>query len=353
MHTVLRIDQLLCQVDKPRLTSIADLALEPGDELVYCAGFEDRAHYVPSLVATKCPNDITVFKIIYSPSLVQNRSAEIELFADNRAVNNMSGVYDREDPAWFGEELLESIRSGKGRLFIDISAMSKLLIVQILAAVGKHSMGFSNCTVIYTEAEKYPPDQKEVARRIADRGYNPYDILFLSKGVIEVAIIPELSSVALQGQPTRLVFFPSFNVDQLSALRNETQPSAITLIHGIPPAEENIWRLKAIQELNNTNSLASREDFYASTLEYGETIDNLSNIYNAHGEFERIIVAPTGSKMQAVAVGIFRAFMDDITIAYPTPREFAHPEQYTSGCRRVYRLDLDKFFEISFANREM
>ena len=62
---------------------------------------------------------------------------------------------------------------------------------------------------------------------------------------------------------------------------------------------------------------------------------------------ERIVVAPTGSKMQTVAVGIFRAFLDDIQIVYPTPHLFPKPDKYTTGSRKMYRLDLDSFSEIS------
>ena len=45
----------------------------------------------------------------------------------------------------------------------------------------------------------------------------------LSSGVFDVIAVPELSSVALGGQPIRLIAFPSFNTDQLTALVSEIQ----------------------------------------------------------------------------------------------------------------------------------
>ena len=72
----------------------------------------------------------------------------------------------------------------------------------------------------------------------------------------------------------------------------------------------------------------------------------LLDIYDKYSVMERIIIAPTGSKMQTVAVGIFKAFMDDIQIVYPTPRLFPEPKEYTKGARQLYILNLDSLSEI-------
>ena len=56
--------------------------------------------------------------------------------------------------------------------------------------------------------------------------------------------------------------------------------------------------------------------------------------------FDRLVVAPTGSKMQAVAVAMLRAALYDVQIVYPTPQTFTEPDRYTVGTRRLYELDL-------------
>jgi hypothetical protein len=56
--------------------------------------------------------------------------------------------------------------------------------------------------------------------------------------------------------------------------------------------------------------------------------------------FDRIVVAPTGSKMQAVAVGLFRAVLYDVQIVYPTPQIFTAPHEHTVGIRQLYKVDL-------------
>jgi hypothetical protein len=57
---------------------------------------------------------------------------------------------------------------------------------------------------------------------------------------------------------------------------------------------------------------------------------------------ERLLISPTGSKMQAVAVGIFRSFVEDVQIVYPTPRSFLSPSEYTHGIGQIHLLPLER-----------
>jgi hypothetical protein len=50
--------------------------------------------------------------------------------------------------------------------------------------------------------------------------------------------------------------------------------------------------------------------------------------------------------MQTVAVGLFRALMDDVQIVYPTPKEFRSPSNYTKGVGRLYSLELGAFAPV-------
>ena len=71
---------------------------------------------------------------------------------------------------------------------------------------------------------------------------------------------------------------------------------------------------------------------------YRETLRILIEKYRERSMFDRLVVAPTGSKMQAVAVALFRAALYDVF--YPTPQIFTEPDRYTVGARRLYELDL-------------
>jgi len=47
--------------------------------------------------------------------------------------------------------------------------------------------------------------------------------------------------------------------------------------------------------------------------------------------------------MQTVAVGLLRAFLEDIQIVYPTPTDFLKPEKYTHGIGQMHLLSLEPF----------
>jgi hypothetical protein len=113
--------------------------------------------------------------------------------------------------------------------------------------------------------------------------------------------------------------------------------------HGIPPRPENAWRCEALKRLNNIESIARREEKETSTLDYRETLDYLLEVYANYSIMERIVIAPIGSKMQTAAVGIFRTFMEDVQIVYPTPKKFSKPADYTKGIRDIHCLNLEVF----------
>ena len=128
--------------------------------------------------------------------------------------------------------------------------------------------------------------------------------------------------------------------------RSELQPSRFTFIEGTPPSPENQWRTAAIATLNRLNLLHTAQRCMTSTLDYAETLDLLLRLYAEHGVRERLVVSPTGSKMQTVAVGLFRAFIGDVQIVYPTPRGFLAPADYTIGVGPLHCLSLEPFASL-------
>jgi len=345
MDRVSRKDDILRDIKKPELKVLDAFAIGNEDALILCAGFEDRALAVLEQQTTSGNAGFTVLVMQYRPYIKENKYTEIKELCEKNAINMIESTYDRENPAGICDKMLSLLNGVNGKIYIDISAMSRLLIVQIIVSLYRSSHGFENVVILYTEASEYPPEEEEVSSAIAKSGSDSvYRTMFISSGVLEVTVVPELSSVGLQGQPIRLVTFPSFNIDQLSALRGELQPSSFSFIHGIPHLPENAWRLEAIKKLNHIEEILQREDMNASTLDYRQTLDHLLVIYSKHGVMERIILSPIGSKMQSVAVGLFKAFIDEIQIAYPTPRSFVSPSKYTKGVYAIYSLNLQSFW---------
>jgi len=347
IYRVERIDEKLRTLPKPILEPIKEIFLEPEDTLILAADLEDRCLGSLKYMEASGSKGFTAILIQYEPHLEENRMVDIMQSLSRMGARVDEMTYDRCNPVGGGEALVEKLEKlGRtGAIYLDISAMSRFFIVQALVALGKSERGFSDTTVLYSEALNYPPDQSDVDKEIEKNGIDSiYRTMFISAGVYEVTIVPELASIVMYGQPVRLVAFPSFNIDQLASLRWDIQPYSFNFIHGIPPSPENAWRPEAIKKLNHTDDIKiNKQDLEASTLYYEETLEHLLKIYDEYNYLERIFIAPTGSKMQTVAVGIFRTFMNDVQIVYPTPRKFPSPKRYTEGIKNIYSLDLKSF----------
>ena len=295
-----------------------------------------------------------VLLVEYDPYIEANKADEMKEMCTLNNINYTSVKYDRQNPANGGHLSISHLPANTKRLWIDISGMSRLLIVQILVALSQREQGFKDAYILYAEASSYLPHREEVAAAIKELDPSSENLLmFLSSGVFEVSVVPELSSVALQGQPIRLVVFPSFNSGQLIALRSVIQPSFISIINGMPPALGNQWRTEAIRKINKVDSILNKDEETTSTLDYRETFDYLLSLYAQYSALERLVISPIGSKMQSVAVGLIRSFFNDIQTTYPTPRIFTQPSEYTIGVKQLYCLQLSMFptrSEISHLN---
>ena len=103
-----------------------------------------------------------------------------------------------------GEEL-QRFTQQFDRVFIDISGMSRLLIVQTLVAlISKQSQPI---TIIYGEAEEYPPSKDEFEQDNNEDNAKPGPS-YLSAGIFEITATPELSSVSMLGEAIRLDRIP-------------------------------------------------------------------------------------------------------------------------------------------------
>lgn len=336
-------DEQLRDLSWPELEQVDQISLALEDWLVICAGFEERALGVLKN-AIRTQTVFRVLLILYRPLLRKNREGEIRRICNEAGIRPVEVIYDRKNLAGFDRILLEKLSAVRGRLLVDISAMSRLLITQVLVALGTRPQSFQTCSVAYAEARSYPPDRKKAEAKLKRSEADPtFAILFLSSGVFEVTALPELSSFAMAGAQTRLITFPSLDAHHLIALRTELQPSRFSFLEGVPPKEQNRWRQDFISRLNRLDDIQGAERHGVSTLDYRETIRCLLKIYAQYGIRERLLLSPTGSKMQTVAAGIFRSWVRDVQIVYPTSRGFRSPSKYTLGVEALYLLPLEVF----------
>ncbi len=334
----LRSDEILKQIEWPTLEEIHEPRVQQGDCVLVCAGFEDRAVEFLRRTCELPISGFTLGLIRYGPELSQNRVEELRKHSLRADLNVTEFYYDRENPSGIGEELLDFSRRFP-RVLIDIAGMSRLLIVQAIVALIRGRV--PSISVLYSEAMEYPPTKDEFESDLQD-GDVGQPVSYLSSGIFEIAAAPELSSVSMSGEAIRLIAFPSFDPAQLENSIQELQPTYTDVIHGAPPDVENEWRMEAIRLLNELtlDELHRKSDFTASTLDYREAMNIILAIYGRRSMFDRLVIAPTGSKMQTVAVGIIRAVLHDVQVVYPTPHVFTQPDRYTLGVRRIYQLDL-------------
>ena len=347
---LLRIDEHLRTINWPGLQKIETPSVEAGDFLLVCAGFEDRAIESLRRTCESGKKDFSLGIVDYRPINKANKKTELYEIAQSAKLAPHKLIYDRENPTGIGEKLTRLLEEQAAkRVFVDISGMSRLLIVQVLVALINENEQYRPIKIIYGEAEAYSPSEEEFKQDHIDAKNRP-ETSYLSSGILEIAITPELSSVAMLGEAIRLIAFPSLDHIQFTNLIEQLQPTYVEVIDGIPPDVRNRWRTDAIRELNKTTlkMLKNHAKHEACTLDYSVTLDILLKIYKEHNVFNRLLIAPTGSKMQTVAVGLFRAALQDIQIVYPTPKiSDSDSEKYTDGLSRLYEVELpvEKIFE--------
>lgn len=328
-----RIEALL-----PALKPLANPCLREGEVLVTSGGFEDRA--LSAAKTLSCKGSGCAIILDYSPQDSRNKVHEIvALLRGNGFSRIIMNGYDRFNPESFPQRLTTSLTElGVDKVILDISAMSKLAIILCLDVCKE-----INCDVrlFYAEARHYGPSQAmfENAKERKDLHQPSMQVYTGVKGVIRVT---RLSSVSMQGQPTAAIAFMSLNELLTQAMLDVAYPSRLFLINGKPP--DHIWREEATAWIHEQLRLEWPENDNpifrsgkrkglpkrtTSTLNYRETVRVLLDLYWKLAVDHRVLLAPTGSKLQTVGCFFAKALHPDIHIEYPTPNGFL--DLYSDG----------------------
>ena len=154
----------------------------------------------------------------------------------------------------------------------------------------------------------------------------------------------------------------------LRALMSSISPMHFFLISSVPP--RLAWREDATLKLHeklledfiadNPRNEDSKLERRCSTLQYEETFRMLAALYKKYCYEYRIILAPTGSKMQALGCALIKCCCPDIHIEYPTPesyftKEFSSQRQEAihQVCFEHFSAFLDMISENSQLNGEL
>jgi hypothetical protein len=331
-------------LDLPKIEPCTDLFLTEEDVFVTVAGFEDRR--VAACRLMRSGSRPHVFVIRYLPQDDRNDEQSILKELSEKGIAVSKGVYlsyDRFDPHSFPEEFASRFReTGAKTIILDASVMSKLLLLLCLDVCRELGCGVS---VMYAEAKHYGPSLEAFEKAKQDlEKYRPSIQVYA--GVHGLLRHARFSSVAMQGQPTAAIAFMSFNEQLTQALINEVSPSRLFLINGRPPSL--LWRENATAWIHERLRKEWRESDNpvgdsglplraTSTLWYAETVNLLLDLYWKLSIDHRILIAPTGSKMQTLGVFIVKRLHPDIHIEYPTPVGFL--DAYSQEIGQAWKVE--------------
>jgi hypothetical protein len=339
----------------PRLEPCASVPVGKHDVIIHAPGFEDRTMAVVGSIAPT--TDTRIVLLDYRPFNPKNRLNDVrDALVSRGAVITDSDilVYDRFDPEGFEVRLRHHLLLYHAqRVVVDISTMSKLAIILILSVCRELDL---EVTVLYAEAKTYGPSREEFEKAKENNEIHR-PTLQIFTGVHGVVRVSSLASVAMQGQPTAALVFMSFNDALTQVLLNTVYPSRLFLINGRPPVHS--WREEATAWIHDQVRREWEDDNpvvrtsggstpmprrAVSTLDYRETVSLLVDLYWQLSATHRVLLAPGGSKMQAVGCYLAKALHPDIHIEYPSPEGFL-PE-YSSDIAARWILKLGRLGKL-------
>jgi hypothetical protein len=336
----------------PELQRCDGFKLEKDDTFIHAPGFEDRTMAFADGFSSE--SRARAILLDYRPFNPKNRLSDVRSKLADVGVSVADEdliKYDRFRPDDFEVELQTRLTAqGTRRAVVDISTMSKLAIMLVLQVCKGLNL---DTKILYSEASSYGPTQDEF-EQARERNEIHRPSLHVFSGVHGVVRVDSLASVAMQGQPTAAIVFMSFNDALTQLLLNTVYPGRLFLINGCPP--EHSWREAATawvheqvrREWEEDNPVGPVEGAglalpsrTSSTLDYRDSTALLLELYWQLSSTHRVLLAPSGSKMQTVACFLMKALHPDIHIEYPSPEGFS--QEYSCGIGTRWLLNLGVF----------
>ena len=298
-----------------------------GRLLIIAEGFEKRAL---SWIQQQPP------QVLFSQSIIckyepEQRGQFDEVYAEVKSRSSDDPIvlpYNRFDPTQF-EHCFEGFGdySSFSEILIDISVMSKLLIMIIIHVLRNYS---GRIVIVYTEPKTWSPSEAEYKEYVR-KNTEGYSCVGLSSvGVYDIVKTPGLSSIVMQDSQPKLITFTSSNEHLLVAILNEVAPASTLLINA--KNEREPWRATAALEIHqkviDSFGIKDRVECY-DLLDYKRVFTQLVQEYTQNCYTNRIILAPTGGKIHTLACALLKACCSDIHIEYPTPESYVF-ESYSS-----------------------
>jgi hypothetical protein len=362
--------------DKPTLQKLlpARSIILPGSPLranshiILACGFEKRAlGFLKNLTPNQIAGVEFVTLIKYLPIRENNEQNFNTIIEElNRLGLGTERLhiveFSREYPSDFYDLLTSSdFFQDSDYIYLDISAMSKLLILYLLDAIWTRSR--TSFSIIYSEANDYGPSKEEFEDAFAKGATaQSLSLEFTSAGVFDPLVPEPFRGASPLGSPRALVSFLSFNKRQIIGAAAIVPYQFFVPIIPVPSDSTMGWRVDAVTSVNNEGLLV-REKLISEipTLnidnselippdgeykvldcsdDYIGTLKTLLILEEIHRYRHFITIAPFGTKLQTLAVFLFTIIFPETQIVYASPLDF-HPN---------YSTDVKSVSEIAFEN---
>lgn len=326
--------RLCIQTEKKRLLVVAE-GFEPR-ALSWIKLQEESPLFTVGIICRYTPTQASGYEKMLSEAIARCTKEPITI------------EFNRYYPAEFEQRFLEQVDQFMlfDEIYIDISAMSKMLILIIMCALN----GFGGkLSVIYTEPKTWGPCEEQFDNKYAEREKpdNVGSFIGLSSiGVHELSTTNNLKSTLMQGVPIILVAFTSFNERLVNALVDGLNPSELILINNINKREP--WRGKAMNKIYSTLEEDYRQSgdnviFSYNMLDGSSVFAKLAEIYKNSYYNRRMVISPTGGKIHAVACALFKLCCPDVHIEYPTPESFMFEDFSSEEIEEIYEMNFTQF----------
>jgi hypothetical protein len=353
--------EILSQMPVP--APLSDIAPESVDLFLCASGFEPRGNSVAEFLASHNIDTRLACYLTYCDNDGENRRARRGLLRNLKRMASKVKSIDgdstsQEFSARLGEELSHLVEAsvGEGRcpiVVFDISCASTRLILRTLHVVWRYNV---QLLVAYSQALTYLPAPEAYAAaldsseesRVWEGGASAVSLesLGLEGDIRDPEFSLEYPGVHLDNLPDRVIVIAGFNGRRSKAALEYVDPALVvdhpnprvTWIVGEPLELGDRWRLDAMLQVNGLSSGTGTDSIrIVSTLDYRETLRVLEENYLHHFAFERLTVAPMGSKMQTVGVFLFCELHPDIRAVFTRPLSH-NGKGYSKGVRKVWGI---------------
>lgn len=314
--------------------------------LIISEGFEGRSlSWIKLQPEKKLFGNSIVCK--YEPSKKQ-RFEEMKQAVIARTCNQPYVLaFNRFEPTSFEvafESTLGVILSEATEIVIDISAMSKMLIMIILHSL-RHFSGAIR--IIYTEPSSWSPTEAEFIQKKKDLEQGSF-VSLSSIGVFNIVRTPGLSSITMQDSPSLLIAFASTNAYLVNAVANDVIPEQTLLINAKNSREP--WRESAALEIQKQFirdfPLYSDEIHAFELIEYAPLFNFLAEVYKDNCYDKRIIISPTGGKIHTISCALIKNCCSDIHIEYPTPESYLFDSFTSDEYYAVHQIEFQNYSSL-------